>query len=419
MPPRPSRRGPSRPGGGPLQAGRGNQSAPSQGLVQFGPPSANVSTVGVKRPGHGRAGRTTKLLTNAWVIGIPKTMIYHYDVVFAPKKDYPVSLARELIDKLQKETAPEIFVPFGVFDGKNLFMPHKLDFGTDASGKPAIAKSFNISLPRNDPTKLPSIHSVVLTKVAEVNPEVLKGFVSGKQPEDSGVLTVLMVMNIVLGQALKSLYPSNARSFFPGDERQPVGYGLELWRGYFQSARAMPGRVILNFGITTGLVFKSGSLMQVALDFFNEDNPYMLSPINGFPDHQRRHLELFFSGMRVKVTTAVTGRERMVIIQGLTEVGADTFTFDWKDQGPTTVADYFSREQNGRALNFPGVICVIICIVLKMMTLGVLMISHQTQKGEAIPLEKCTVSQGQLAHCGEVPVVNTHRDWSRGLAVDN
>ncbi|KAL0578891.1 hypothetical protein V5O48_003124 [Marasmius crinis-equi] len=379
MAPRSSRSGSSQPRGGPLQAERGNQPASVRGAVQVGSQPANVvATVGVKRPGHGTAGRKIKLLTNACPIGIPQTLIHHYDVI-APTKDYPRPLALKLIDRLQRVTEPDLFKPLGVYDGKkNLFMPHNLDFGKDDSGKPIVSKSFDVAMPKADPAKPPTVYRITLSKAAVVNPEVLKRFVEGKQSEDEAVSTVVMVMNIVLGQEPKSKYPATSRSFFPGEVRKSVGHGLELQRGYFQSVRPAIGRVILNFDITTGLFYKSGTLIDVALDFFGLTDVRMLAPSNGLQGRHRHDLDMFVSGMIVKVWTADKKRQRSMRVEKLSMVGADEFTFDWKDHGETSVADYFRRSQN-EALRFPKLICVI------------------TPRGETIPIEKCEVPEGQIA----------------------
>jgi eukaryotic translation initiation factor 2C len=55
-------------------AGAGGQSA--------APPAAaptHIGTIGVKRPGYGKAGRATTVIVNHFVCTIPTGMIYHYD----------------------------------------------------------------------------------------------------------------------------------------------------------------------------------------------------------------------------------------------------------------------------------------------------------------------------------------------------
>jgi eukaryotic translation initiation factor 2C len=73
------------------------------------------------------------------------------------------------------------------------------------------------------------------------------------------------------------LYPFNIRSFFTDRETKcscfplhpqsvlipsrctALGGGMVLWRGYFQSVRPAPGKMVINVDISTGLMFKVGS----------------------------------------------------------------------------------------------------------------------------------------------------------------
>jgi hypothetical protein len=42
--------------------------------------------------------------------------------------------------------------------------------------------------------------------------------------------------------------------------RTALGGGMVLWRGYFQSVRPAPGKMVINVDISTGLMFKVCSL---------------------------------------------------------------------------------------------------------------------------------------------------------------
>jgi eukaryotic translation initiation factor 2C len=50
-------------------------------------------------------------------------------------------------------------------------------------------------------------------------------------------------------------FPFNIRSFFTPRETKDIGGGLELWRGYFQSVRPAPGRMLINMDIATGAMY--------------------------------------------------------------------------------------------------------------------------------------------------------------------
>jgi len=160
-------------------------------------------------------------------------------------------------------------------------------------------------------------------------------------------------------------HPFNVRSFFPingnglgNDNRQAVGYGFELIRGYFQSVRPAIGKILLNIDISTGLFFKPGRLIDVAFDFFNRpgSNPTMLSPQGGLDARKRLQLQRFLTGVRVTVAPT----NKIVTINRLTEVGADAYRFKLREGEELSVAEYFRRQQN-RPLDHPRVICILVC----------------------------------------------------------
>lgn len=72
---------PSRGRGGAAPRGRGRGAASAPAGIQVGTTqqAGHVETVGVKRPGVGRAGRGTRVMTNHFPVSIPKDIIYHYD----------------------------------------------------------------------------------------------------------------------------------------------------------------------------------------------------------------------------------------------------------------------------------------------------------------------------------------------------
>jgi eukaryotic translation initiation factor 2C len=65
--------------GGPPAAAGGAPQAISIGATSA--PGAHIQTVGVRRPGTGRAGRPIQVYTNHFEIAVPDSTIHHYDGV--------------------------------------------------------------------------------------------------------------------------------------------------------------------------------------------------------------------------------------------------------------------------------------------------------------------------------------------------
>ncbi|KAJ7578988.1 argonaute-like protein [Mycena floridula] len=354
--------------GGPAR-GRGG---PAAGL----PSGDHVTTVGVKRPGFGTAGRRIPVLSNFFETSIPEGLIHHYDVISPAEKVLPLRVTVQIIDRLQKVVAPQVFNPPAAYDGrKNMFSSIALPLG------PNHSQRFEFTLEDTDATpggRPPRLYGVTITRVATINPENLERFIHGEQSLDSTVYTAIMALNVAIRMEPTLRYPFNIRSFFTEKGSQPIGGGLELWVGYFQSMRPGIGRMFVNVDTTTGVMYRGGSLIDLCLDFFGRNDPNILAPTRGLPDRERLRLARFISGLRVNTKRAgkPNDRPRGKTIRKLSTAGADQLTFSLASGENLTVAQYFER-QNQR-LRFPSLLCV------------------EVGAGALIPLELCQVPRGQI-----------------------
>lgn len=154
-------------------------------------------------------------------------------------------------------------------------------------------------------------------------------------------------------------YPFNVRSFFTKDERQDIGGGLELWRGYFQSVRPAIGKMVINLDISTGVMYRAGPLIELCLQFLGKDKAAVLSPTQGFPERERLRLQRFVSGLRITSPFGPqAGRPRG--IRKLTAAGASALSFTPRDGPATTVARFFQQTYN-RQVRYPNIVCAEVC----------------------------------------------------------
>jgi eukaryotic translation initiation factor 2C len=154
-------------------------------------------------------------------------------------------------------------------------------------------------------------------------------------------------------------YAFNIRSFFTDRETKDIGNGLVLWRGYFQSIRPAVGRMLINVDISTGVMYKAGSLLELCRDFIGHRDFNALAPRRGFPDRERVKLQRFITGIRVFTRNPETGlvdKSRSRIVKRLSNAGANDLTFSLREGGQMTVAQYFARTYK-RPLRYPDVIC--------------------------------------------------------------
>ncbi|KAF8268490.1 argonaute-like protein [Lactarius quietus] len=334
-------------GGGDRGFGRGGNrgrggAPPAGGLPTGGPPltvghagpsplaAAHVEAVGMRRPGYGNAGTHIRL------------------IIILPDKDRPVEWNHQIIRALQTQVEPLLSTQPGAYDGKkNLYTTCDLQFenGAQEYVVPIPPSPGEGGRERQDPT-----YRVRLTLVQSINPEVLQRYVDGEQSRDNSVSTALMALNVAIRMAPNQRYPHNARSFFTERIKREIGGGIVLWRGYFQSVRPAIGQILINVDTATGVMYKPGRLLDLALEFIRH------------PGHDS-----------VQSTTPGEISSR----QEADSSGCPGPSFrTWRSER-MTVAEFFRARYN-ITLRFPDVICV--------------ELSTKAQ----IPLELCEVPPGQI-----------------------
>lgn len=192
-------------------------------------------------------------------------------------------------------------------------------------------------------------------------------------------------------------YPFNVRSFFTDRETKDIGSGIVLWRGYFQSVRPAPGKMLINVDISTATMYKPGPLIDLCLEFFGRGrDPNLLAPSKGFPPRERERLNRFLSGIKVVTTLNNPGGRRTPrTVKKLSTAGAKSLSFNLREGGSITVADYFQRTYN-RPLRFPDVLCVEVSVMFAAVVANKLTLFRQVGNNALIPMELCMVPPGQI-----------------------
>lgn len=351
--------------------------APSSQQVGRLLPERHVETIGVKRSSFGTQGKVITIEVNLFQTTISNSLIWHYDVAMVPpERNLPQRVTMDLIKQLQKAFASDIFQSPVVYDGKkNIYSTRELPLG------PTGSREFDVSLPERSDTETPSHHKpqvyrIRLNKVAVINPELLQGYIKGRQSYDPAVLTASQALNVVIRMMPMQTYPFNSRTFFTEVGKKPLKGGVELWRGYFQSVRPAIERILINIDISTGLMYQGGPLIHVALAFLGGGtNPHTLASLS---PTDRLKLQRFLIGVRIetKLTGFPKGPTITRTIKGLTDVGAHEKRFITHDGSTITVAEYCARQN--QPLQYPRLLCV------------------EVGPKTSIPIELCKVPPGQL-----------------------
>ncbi|KAK0435068.1 Piwi-domain-containing protein [Armillaria borealis] len=284
----------------------------------------------------------------------------------------------KLIEALQSQY-PDVFIKAAGYDGKkNLYTSYKLDFGAQ------VSRQFNVSWTEGNRV---SNFKITITEAREISMEVLRRYTDGQQSWDENVSTALTALNIVLRMEPSLKHPFRVRSFFNDKIKAPLGnMPLEAWQGYFQSVRPALNRLIVNIDISTGVMFKPGSLVETCVEFFSgyrrEEDANKWLRAQSVPLMQRRRLERFLFGVKVEAKTAA-GAKKLVTIHKLTERDAASTIFTPTGGAQTSVVQYYA--QTNQRLRLPNIICI------------------QTPKGAVIPLERCYIVPGQLSRAELTP----------------
>jgi len=151
-------------------------------------------------------------------------------------------------------------------------------------------------------------------------------------------------------------YSYNVRSFFIEDDQDArtgdLRNGLRLWHGYFQSVRPAGNSIMINFDITTGVVFEGGPLIDLCLKHLhaNDIKALVPRPDGMFHDRERHGLQHFMHGLRVHTVGQYIPR----VVRKFTDSGAKKTIHKCTGK---TIAQYY-HEITGQPLRYPHVICV-------------------------------------------------------------
>ncbi|KAG0353510.1 hypothetical protein BGZ54_002214, partial [Gamsiella multidivaricata] len=222
----------------------------------------------VSRPSPGTLGKPIVIRSNFFhITRLPDVNVHHYDVTITPDVPPPVNrrIFKQLID-VHGHT--DLGGSRPVFDGrKNIFAPRAFPFES---------RSFDIILPEDaprpgQPQRLPPRgFKVKVKKAAEINLEELHRFLQGKSQMTNNIQTAIMALDVLIRHQPAMLYSSVGRSFFTPDGAMPLYGGIEVWNGFYQSARPAMGRMLINLDIAATAYWQSGSLLELAVKILDQ-----------------------------------------------------------------------------------------------------------------------------------------------------
>lgn len=179
---------------------------------------------------------------------------------------------------------------------------------------------------------------ITIKRVASINMHELLLYASGKSRETENVMHATGALSVALRHVPSMLYTPVGGEFYSPISRTPITGGLEVWRGYHQSVRAMmAGHLGINVDIASTIFRKGGiSLIEYILEVTGGRD------VNDIARMNKNELSKIIKGVNV-VTTHRGDQKQRFRIARVADESSDSCKFD-KDGAQMTVTNYFRTE---------------------------------------------------------------------------
>ncbi|RCV09086.1 hypothetical protein SETIT_1G378700v2 [Setaria italica] len=333
-------------------------------------PSSSKSVRFPLRPGKGSVGTRCLVKANHFFAQLPDRDLHQYDVSITPEVTSRI-LSRAIIKELVNlHRQSHLGGRLPAYDGrKSLYT---------AGALPFTSQEFHITLLDDDDgsgsERRRRSFKVVIKFAARADLHRLEMFLAGRHAE--APQEALQVLDIVLRELPSARYAPFGRSFFSPvlGRRQPLGDGLESWRGFYQSIRPTQMGLSLNIDMSATAFIEPLPVIEFVAQLLNSD-------IHSRPlaDAERVKIKKALRGVKVEVTHRGNMR-RKYRISGLTTQATRELTFP-VDEGGTmkSVVQYF-QETYGFAIQHTYLPC--------------LQVGNQ-QRPNYLPMEVCKIVEGQ------------------------
>ncbi|KDP45800.1 hypothetical protein JCGZ_17407 [Jatropha curcas] len=346
------------------------QEGSSSQAIQAAPPPSSKSMRFPLRPGKGSTGTKCIVKANHFFADLPDKDLHQYDVTITPEvasRGVNRAVMEQLV-KLYRESHLGKRLP--AYDGrKSLYT---------AGALPFISKEFKITLIDEDDgsggQRRERDFRVVIKLAARADLHHLGLFLQGRQAD--APQEALQVLDIVLRELPTTRYCPVGRSFYSPDlgRRQPLGEGLESWRGFYQSIRPTQMGLSLNIDMSSTAFIEPLPVIEFVTQLLNRD--VSARPLS---DADRVKIKKALRGVKVEVTHRGNMR-RKYRISGLTSQATRELTFPVDERGTLkSVVEYF-RETYGFEIQHTQWPC--------------LQVGNQ-QRPNYLPMEVCKIVEGQ------------------------
>ncbi|KAL1568351.1 argonaute 1B [Salvia divinorum] len=322
------------------------------------------------RPGKGTYGSKCVVKANHFFAELPDKDLHQYDVSIIPdvtSRGVNRAVMEQLV-KLYRESHLGRRLP--AYDGrKSLYTAGPLPFDH---------REFNITLLDEEDApggaRREREFKVVIKHASRADLHHLGMFLQGRRAD--APQEALQVLDIVLRELPTARYSPVGRSFYSPDlgRRQPLGEGLESWRGFYQSIRPTQMGLSLNIDMSSTAFIEPLPVIDFVAQLLNRD--VSARPLS---DADRVKIKKALRGVKVEVTHRGNMR-RKYRISGLTSQATRELTFPVDERGTMkSVVEYF-QETYGFVIQHTQWPCLQV---------------GNTQRPNYLPMEVCKIVEGQ------------------------
>ncbi|KAI9153076.1 hypothetical protein LWI28_005547 [Acer negundo] len=246
--------------------------------VQQQKPAASSKAVKFPpRPGYGTAGTRCMIRANHFLVELSDRDLHHYDVTYLCPC-FPVSITPEVISRgvnravmrklLDKHGKTDFVDRKPAYDGRKGFYT--------AGALPFTSKDFPVKLIDKDETgtTIKQREFKVSVKLASrTDLKHLKDFLRSKVKEAPH--ETIQVLDVVLRESPSNRCTVVVRSFFSAglDNKTEIGFGVECWKGFYQSLRPTQMGMSLNMDVSATSFYESIPVIDFVAKFLNLGDP--------------------------------------------------------------------------------------------------------------------------------------------------
>jgi eukaryotic translation initiation factor 2C len=256
------------------------------------------------RPGYGTLGEKVTLRTNYFHLLAKKEQKIHLYSVNVEPEGLNKRKKRRLFELLLATKTMMAHQPGVASDyASNLITTKALDLGPEKK-RIAPIQYYDAEQGRTQPNPTDKSYNVKIEFTRTMALSELLQYLSSNQADAScpNKAELIQALNIAMcktANAAPGVTAVSGNKFFPSDTPAPgidltlLGSGLVALRGYYMSVRTATLRVLLNVNVCTMAFYKSGSLVDLVLEYKGDAaiNPMFL-----------RDLNRFLKGLRVKTS---------------------------------------------------------------------------------------------------------------------